>query len=937
MTRGNQRLRILCSPIALPAAVLALVLMIFSISSSAESVTAPLSTDNQVSLNPYMYVLTDETNNLTIEQVSSPEFESRFIRNERELTHLGLTHFTHWIKVSLSFEANPVNATQEKHWYLEIAKSLIDVAELYVPTSDGSFQRLSSDIRKDWEQREFRHIYSVFPLTTRSDTEVTIYLKLQNSMMLLVPLTLWERDTYIEKSAMEEFLYGIFFGGMAMMIIYNLFVYISIRDTGYLYYVAYLSCISYFEILETGHGTIHVGALFNIVGKQEVPYVVLLALTFGGLFSRKFLELKTDHPALDVFALHLTGVAMASLFICFFMDLQTSIIWVTIYSSICLFFLLFAGVYIITKGKAHTRLFFGAWLFTALGFIIYSLMVNQVLPSNTLTVMAAPLSVLLEAVVFSFVLAHRIKLIQKEVLQADNLAMKSLQKYSSAYNNSPEGMYEMTLSGVIHNANNAMASIMGMRSISVIRAQSKSISLQLFSNPTEQFQTLMDIGEVSQKSRVTDFNGHRKWLHHRARLFRNESGRAIGIKGSVIDMTEEMEREISIHRGELERLERIVATEIATEKSHFLMMMSHEIRIPLTAIIGFSESLQRDNLAKDTKIEYVDIVSDHSRKLLKLINNILDLSKLDAEKFDIESIDMDLSGELSKINSHYTKRAKLKNLFFTMTFSSKIPSHIIGDPTRILQVLNNLCENAMLYTKKGGVKLSVSWRSNTLLFTIVDSGPGIPDQAASKLFTLVGNTGNVYSLNKGSGLGLPISQQFARLMGGDITYKKRTNNGSEFSFTINAKTSQNCSWLTRNSLQNTSSKPVIPSLQGVVLLAEDNPVNQQLIKKVLEKTGVTVIVANDGVAACDYCDREQPDLVLMDINMPNRNGIEATQYLRDNDHTMPILALTAETDKQETDKALAAGCQGVLSKPINKKETYQMLQHYLTAPKTQKH
>ena len=244
--------------------------------------------------------------------------------------------------------------------------------------------------------------------------------------------------------------------------------------------------------------------------------------------------------------------------------------------------------------------------------------------------------------------------------------------------------------------------------------------------------------------------------------------------------------------------------------------------------------------------------------------------------------------------------------------------------------MSNLCANAIKFTDAGSVVLVVSWDEeiNKLKFEVIDSGLGVEEEIKEKLFQVFDQADTSSTRQHGgAGLGLAISKRLANIMGGDITVLSKAGTGSVFTLTIGAKFPQNMMWIRINDLSSVpldqlahglNKMPNVPQLSGVVLLAEDNIVNQKLIEKVLKKTGVSVVVVSDGVEACDYCDKSLPDFVLMDINMPNCDGLEATKYLRERGYTIPIYALTAETSKEEIDKALDVGCDGFLSKPLDR-------------------
>jgi len=282
---------------------------------------------------------------------------------------------------------------------------------------------------------------------------------------------------------------------------------------------------------------------------------------------------------------------------------------------------------------------------------------------------------------------------------------------------------------------------------------------------------------------------------------------------------------------------------------------------------------------------------------------------------------------LEEIATENRQRAISKSITFVVDYEYPIPEIFMTDATRIRQGLQILCDNALKFTRKGGVTLRISYIDGVLIFLVSDTGKGIKKHRVNTLLE------RDALVERGS-FGLAILKSFALQMGGSLTFTTEQNKGSDFTFSVPVKSKKK---LMKEKIQpsdvdgiKNSTQSDIRHLKGTVLVAEDNLVNQKIITKVIEKTGVTVIVVEDGMEACEYCDTHNvnatlPDLVLMDINMSRRNGLEATEYLRNKKYDIPIYALTAETAKSEINKAMDAGCDGVLSKPLEKKKLYAIL------------
>jgi len=382
------------------------------------------------------------------------------------------------------------------------------------------------------------------------------------------------------------------------------------------------------------------------------------------------------------------------------------------------------------------------------------------------------------------------------------------------------------------------------------------------------------------------------------------------------------------------------AAEVANRaKSGFLANMSHEIRTPLTAILGFSETLlDKDQTHEETE-QAVESIIKAGGHLQQIINDILDLSKIEAEQLDIERIDTSIFGIMADIDGLVGERAREKGLTFDIFYKFPMPRILITDPTRLKQILINLCENAKKFTETGGITVEVEYfeDSRELSFTVTDTGIGMStDEMGNifKAFTQADTT--VIRKYGGTGLGLCISQQLAQKLGGNISCHSEKGKGSQFVLTVDAGVKENAEMIyevSHEDLQRhkkSARKSHIPTqLSGKVLLAEDSVDNQQLISMYIRKTGASVTVAENGKIAVNHVMSEDFDLIFMDMQMPVMGGLEATQWLRQIGCRTPIVALTANAMKQDRDRCIASGADDYLTKPVDLESFYRVLKTYL--------
>ena len=369
------------------------------------------------------------------------------------------------------------------------------------------------------------------------------------------------------------------------------------------------------------------------------------------------------------------------------------------------------------------------------------------------------------------------------------------------------------------------------------------------------------------------------------------------------------------------------------QKSQFLANMSHEIRTPLTAIIGFSETLYQNDKIKDWK-QYLERIILNGEHLHQLINDILDLSKIEANQLSIENINVPICNLAMEIDSLIGEKANSKGLSFNLNFELPIPEVIKTDPTRLKQILINLCSNAVKFTEKGSVSLGIRYdqENHSMIFLIKDSGIGMTSDQILGLFQPFKQADSSTTRKfGGTGLGLYISKLLAEKLGGDIKVTSMKNIGSLFEVRILVD-EIGMTWIdseTQIQLLYDNKELSIPTLKGNVLLAEDNLDNQKLISLFIENTGANVEIVGNGVLALEKATHENFDLILMDMQMPEMGGIDAIAKLRKENCKTPIAVLTANAMNDDKLKSKKAGANEFLTKPINQEAFYDLLKKYL--------
>ncbi|MDP4985520.1 CHASE domain-containing protein [Pseudoalteromonas tunicata] len=403
----------------------------------------------------------------------------------------------------------------------------------------------------------------------------------------------------------------------------------------------------------------------------------------------------------------------------------------------------------------------------------------------------------------------------------------------------------------------------------------------------------------------------------------NEFNELVGFLGIASDLTEQLKREQALAHAK-DRAEKAVKV-----KSEFLANMSHEIRTPMNGLFGVMQLLKQENLSSDGK-NLLDKALYSAKNLTVIINDILDFSKIEAGKLTLELTNFKLSELIEHINSDLSVNAFNKQIDLTFEINVK-HDFWFGDPIRIRQILLNIISNAIKFTNTGGVKVLVNAlpTSNGLQISVIDTGIGIAPDAIERLFNRFEQADKSTTRKYGgTGLGLSISQSLIDLMQGEISVTSEENKGTSFSIMIP---------LVQAHVQQNTPPHVITQLNldhKTILIAEDNAINIIIVTAMLKPTNATLIIANNGLEAIELTQQHQPDLILMDIQMPEMDGITACQHIKAFDPFIPIVALTANAFAEDKILYAKVGFNGYLAKPLDSDQLMSVIHKALNAKMT---
>jgi PAS domain S-box-containing protein len=531
----------------------------------------------------------------------------------------------------------------------------------------------------------------------------------------------------------------------------------------------------------------------------------------------------------------------------------------------------------------------------------------------------------------------------------------SEKRFRNIFENSAEGIYQSTIDGRFIIVNPAMVKMLGYKTEEELKAL--NIEKDVYKNEADR-QTLIKL--LSKQGKVKNYRLvlKKKDASHivvkaNVRLITDDDGNPLYYEGSIQDITQQVQAEYDRQKAlDALKMEKLKADQAASKaieesnfKTRFLANMSHEIRTPMNSILGYLDLIE-NNLYEDK--EELNTFARSGRmsaqSLLDTINNILDLSKIEAGKMELDEVEFSVKKELDKAVSIISQTAKDKNIKLVEDYDDMIPHTLFGDATRFRQILLNLLSNAVKYTDIGQIDVSIQLQDKTEDFVVLkgivkDTGQGIAKESLKMLFRPFSQVHSVRSNKQGTGLGLVICKEFINLMGGDINVDSEIGKGSTFEFTVQLGLRPS-TFEQKLDYDKIAEKDEQPKKKTAVeeeevneqnefkkaidlattYVESDNPISQNVEMKLLKSVGYEVDAVSTGEEAVKAVSTGRYNCVLMDIEMPGMNGLAATQQIRDlasEVKDIPVIAVTAHSSMKDREKCLAAGLNDYIAKPIS--------------------
>lgn len=899
----------------------------------------------------------DINNDLRYEKIVALPQHS-WMESEQTSLNFGFSSSAYWIR----FQVNNVVSDEQTLW-LQLSDPLIELIEVY--QLDQGLEMISvhkSGTFCPFASRPISHRTFLFPITLAPQEVNHIYIKVSGDESLQLPLTLWSLEAFHSQDFQEMFVLGMYIGVILVTSCYSLFMSFTTRYKSYILYIPHVFFLSIFLIDQLGLFYQYLWPDSPFWEKWSRSLFSSLALSFGIFFVQSYFYMQSEISPLNKISYAVT-ILPFSILIFMMLDQYQLSIWMQVLFGFSILPLALWKCYRNWQEyQLDTKLFLYAFLALLVGVILYVCNIFGLFTSSLIINHEIYIGLLLEVILISLSLAYRIQFLDRS-LQKQNKNLIEISKqhhWVATALDHINDIVEITDSHTtILYVNPAVHRVMGYTPAEV-RGNFPSMFRPSHLS-TENYQEVhrelekkqiwkgeflaqrKDGSICPQEVIITPILNNENQITNYVAVKRDITERKRAEK-ELLELNQELEKRIDERTQELQK-ERDKALIASKEKSKFLANMSHEIRTPMNSILGLSELLYLSKLPNETK-EYAKLIYLSAENLLAIINNILDFSKIEAGKLELDNQTFSLYQVLEDIILIFEMQFKEKGITLDYDLEPQVPNYIKSDITRIRQILTNLLSNALKFTQKGYVKMYVKNPSLSpqkegsvlmLEFMVEDTGIGIPQEKQTAIFESFSqaelSTTREYG---GTGLGLTISSEFVHLMKGQIWVESRVGKGTQFYFTIQVSipSTQEVEKLQKQlhsirfSQDSINTEAIDENYN--ILLAEDNLVNQKLASKMFKGLGYEITIVETGQQVLDQLEKKSFDIIFMDVQMPQMDGITATELIRQKyDNDILIIAMTANVLEEDRKKCLDAGMNDYLSKPVKIKDISEMLRKWL--------
>lgn len=780
----------------------------FSLFASANDDEKFIITQNTEKINIYetMKLLHDKEEVLTIEDVSSNQLLKQFVGTGSGIPNFGYVDSVYWVHFVLH------NTSEMNEWYLEVSYPPLEQITFYSEKQPGIFEKSELGAKLPFQVRDIQHRNHVFEVAIEKGETKHIFVRVKTGGSMQLPMTLWDKKAFTEKTQMEYVFLGIFYGVLAAMALYNLFLFFSLRHRSYLYYVLVIAGTIFSNLSLNGLGYQYIWSDSPWFNHRATIVFLNVATLAALLFAERFLDTEQYFPKFKKIAFFLVGLNAVNIVIVLLISYKLALNLMILILLSSVFSILFTAVICFRKGARQARFFLVAWVIFIIGIVVSTMADSALFPLSTFSKYAGQITAAIEGILLSFALADKINILRVDKEKAQLEARKS---------------------------------------------QARAVE------------------SLQQADKIKD---------------------------------------------------------------EFLAITSHELRTPLYGIIGIAEGLRdgvEGTISKAMENQLSMIVSS-GKRLTGLVDDILDFSKLKHNSMDVHLQQINLHELVNVVVIMCGTLVNKKPIKLESRISKDLP-HVSADQNQLMQIFYNLIGNAIKYTNRGEVIITAELRGEHIKIYVSDTGIGISEEEYESIFTSFHQVDEAEAREVGgTGIGLSITKQLVELLGGTIEVDSRVGVGSTFSFTLplyneNAVTEDDVLDELLKKFQEPAATAVDLSdvlirnghnNKAKILIADDEPVNLQVLINYLSLEHYDVVAVASGEEALKAVKKEQFDLLILDVMMPRVSGYDVAKKLRKRFSLteLPILILTAKNQLVDRMTSFEVGANDYLAKPCDKEE-----------------